>query len=311
MTRGDAPDLASLKSALKAEVDAGAHFIILDLPAELVAGLAEMAKDLPVMLINATAPRRQPAHRVFPRPAAFRPLGPHARGCAYPVSALAELDARLVLVGEHPRDAVVADAFAKSATRLRIGIADTRPFTLAADPKHREQNNIKLLTGGTSYDVVFVADTRGEFGRYIPYETNLPRPVVGSVGLMPLAWHWAFERDGATQVSSRFDKMTGRKMSGEDWSVWIATKAILTAYTKIAEHSAAALANFMRSDAMRLDGSKGVSLNFRDWDGQLRMPVMLATSDAVIAVAPIEGYLHRDNTLDTLGTDRAEFRCSP
>ncbi|MCB1516561.1 MAG: amino acid ABC transporter substrate-binding protein [Hyphomicrobiaceae bacterium] len=307
----EAPDLDGLKIALEAQIAAGARFVILDLNAELVSGLAEAAAGSPVMLINATAPDDSLRTACF---AGLLHSGPSDRMLEDALTQYLRFQnwtRALVLYGEHPRDSIIAEAFAKSAARLRIGISDTRPFTLAADPQNREQNNIKLLTGGTDYDVVFVADTRGEFGRYIPYATNLARPVVGSVGLTPLAWHWAFERDGATQVSSRFDRMTGRKMSGEDWSVWIAAKAILTAYTKITDHSVTALADYMRSDAMRLDGSKGVSLNFRDWNGQLRMPVMLATADAVIAVAPIEGYLHRDNTLDTLGTDRAEFRCSP
>lgn len=52
-----------------------------------------------------------------------------------------------------------------------------------------------------------------------------------------------------------------------------------------------------------------MTLNFRPWDGQLRMPMLLATSDAVIAIAPIEGYLHPVTTMDTLGTDQAEFVC--
>lgn len=52
-----------------------------------------------------------------------------------------------------------------------------------------------------------------------------------------------------------------------------------------------------------------MALNFRAWDGQLRMPMLLATSDAVIAIAPIEGYLHPVTTMDTLGTDQAEFVC--
>ncbi|MCB9992719.1 MAG: amino acid ABC transporter substrate-binding protein [Hyphomicrobiaceae bacterium] len=307
----NAPDLDGLKTALEAEVAAGARFVILDLNAELVAGLAEAAANLDVMLVNATAPDDSLRTACFSDLLHTSPSDRMLEDALTQYLRAQNWTRALVLFGENPRDSIVADAFAKSAARLRINISDTRPFSLAADPQNREQNNIKLLTGGTDYDLVFVADTRGEFARYIPYATNLPRPVVGSVGLTPLAWHWSFERDGATQVSSRFDRMTGRKMSGEDWSVWIAAKAILTAYTKTTDHSVDALAAYMRSDAMRLDGSKGVSLNFRDWDGQLRMPVMLATSDAVIAVAPLEGYLHKDNTLDTLGTDRAEFRCSP
>jgi hypothetical protein len=39
------------------------------------------------------------------------------------------------------------------------------------------------------------------------------------------------------------------------------------------------------------------------------MPILLATSDAVIGVAPIEGYLHATNVLDTLGIDEAESAC--
>jgi hypothetical protein len=29
----------------------------------------------------------------------------------------------------------------------------------------------------------------------------------------------------------------------------------------------------------------------------------------VIAIAPLEGYLHRTNTLDSLGVDEPEFSC--
>ena len=216
----------------------------------------------------------------------------------------------LVLVGDDPSDQGLADAFANSAERLRLEIVDRRAFTLAANPEAREGNNVKLLTSDVDYDVVFVADTRGEFGRYIPYSTQLPRPVIGSVGLTAQAWHWAMERDGATQVSSRFDKMTnGRKMSSADWSVWVAVKSVITANTKVPGGDLAEVEAYLRSPKFRLDGSKGVTLNYRPWDGQLRMPILLSTSDAVIAIAPIEGYLHPDTTLDTLGTDQAEFAC--
>jgi len=41
--------------------------------------------------------------------------------------------------------------------------------------------------------------------------------------------------------------------------------------------------------------------NFRPWNGQLRQPILLHTERAVIAVAPVEGFLHHRNTLDSLG----------
>jgi hypothetical protein len=36
---------------------------------------------------------------------------------------------------------------------------------------------------------------------------------------------------------------------------------------------------------------------------------MLATYNAVIAIPPLDGYLHQTNTLDTLGGDEAEHQC--
>ena len=157
--------------------------------------------------------------------------------------------------------------------------------------------------------MIFVADTRGEFGRYIPYATLLPRPVIGSIGLVAAPWHWAYERDGATQVSSRFDKLTGRKIQPPDWDVWIAVKSIITSVMKVPQPYPPLVRGFMTSNKLKLDGSKGVTLNYRAWDGQLRQPILLGTSDAVIVVAPVQGFSHQTNTLDTLGTDEAEFVC--
>ena len=285
----------------------GALFVLLDLPGEMVAAVA--AADPEVTLINVSAPDN-----------ALRQSCDVGLLHAYPsdrelMDAFAQyLRFRdwtevLILEGENPRDAAIADAFTESAERLRLSISDRRMFTLAADPSQREGNNVSLLTGGVDYDVVFVADTRGEFARYVPYATQEARPVIGSVGLTAEAWHWAMERDGATQVSSRFDKLYGRKMGSVDWAAWIAVKSVMQAYTRAPEMTRAVMTEYMASDAMNLDGSKGVQLNYRHWSGQLRMPVLLATTEAVIAVAPIEGYLHQTNVLDTLGIDEAESAC--
>ncbi|MBC7740360.1 MAG: amino acid ABC transporter substrate-binding protein [Candidatus Saccharibacteria bacterium] len=299
-----------LAASLQAMVADGAGFVVLDLPAPLVEVVAQASADLPVTLINATAPEDSVRSACHPN---MLHSGPSLRMTMD--SQVQYLRAMnwlrvLVLVGEDPADQGLADAFTLSAERMRLEIVDRRDFTLAANPQAREGNNVKLLTADLDYDVVFVADTRGEFGRYIPYATQMPRPVIGSVGLTAQAWHWAMERDGATQVSSRFDKMTnGRKMSSADWAVWIAVKSVISGYTKVPDGDQAAVRDYLKSPKFRLDGSKGVTLNYRPWDGQLRMPILLATHDAVIAIAPIEGYLHPETALDTLGTDQAEFVC--
>lgn len=306
--RASGPD--GLAASLQAMVADGAVVVVLDLPAAMVEVVAKAAADLPVTLINATAPEDRLRTACYPN---MLHSGPSLRmtmdSYVQYLRAMNWLKV-LVLVGEDPSDQGLADAFASSAERLRLEIVDSRSFTLAANPAAREGNNVRLLTSGLDYDVVFVADTRGEFGRYIPYATQLPRPVIGSVGLTAQAWHWAMERDGATQVSSRFDKMTnGRKMSSADWSVWVAVKSVIAAYSKVQGEDQAAVLAYLKSPKFRLDGSKGVTLNYRSWDGQLRMPILLSTWDAVIAIAPVEGYLHPDTTLDTLGADQAEFVC--
>lgn len=288
---------------------AGDQVLILDLPAADVAAVAAALADLPVVVINATAPedslRACQGNLLHSGPSLRMQMDSFAQYLR-----AMNWTTILLLVGADPADAGLAAAFVTSAERLRLEVVAQRSFTLAADPQQREANNIKLLTGDADYDVVFVADTRGEFGRYVPYATQLPRPVIGSVGLTALPWHWAMERDGATQVSSRFDKATGgRKMSGQDWAVWIAVKSAVTAAAKRPGATAAERLAYLRSDKLKLDGSKGVTLTYRGWDGQLRMPMLLATDSAVIAIAPLEGYLHATNTLDTLGADEAESLC--
>ena len=300
-------DLVATAQAMVAD---GSGSIILDLPAKDVEAVAIALGSSDVTLVNATAPETELRLACHPK---LIHSGPSLR---MEMDAFAQYlramnwTTVLVLVGEYPDDAGLAAAFVTSAERLRLDVVETRPFTLSASPDQREGNNVKLLTSGVDYDVVFVADSRGEFGRFIPYGTQLPRPVIGSVGLTSEAWHWAMERDGATQVTSRFDAASdGRKMTSQDWSVWIAAKSLITTAAKLPDATVADRRDFMKSDRLKLDGSKGVTLNYRSWDGQLRMPMLLSTDSAVIAMAPIEGFLHATNTLDTLGTDQPEFAC--
>ena len=45
------------------------------------------------------------------------------------------------------------------------------------------------------------------------------------------------------------------------------------------------------------------------WNNQLRQAILLHTHNAVLARAPIEGFLHQKNNLDTLGSDESESGC--
>lgn len=215
----------------------------------------------------------------------------------------------LVLEGPDPRDAEAVRALERSAKRFGARIVAKRPFVLGSDPRERDQNNLALLTGGASTDVVFVADDSREVARFLPYQTLSPRPVIGAAGLTAEAWHWAWDRDGGANLSRRFKRMTNRPMRGEDWAAWIGVKAIVEAVLRTRTTDFARVAAHLKSADFRVDGSKGQALTFRPWDNQLRQPIQLATADAVIAQAPFPQFLHPTENLDTLGADRPDSAC--
>ena len=218
-------------------------------------------------------------------------------------------DRILVLAGEGAQDRALADGFEQSAGKFGLTIAGRRAFVLSNDPREREKNNIRLLTGGERYDVIFLADTQGEFGRYVPFGSFLARPVVGTEGLVPSAWHWTWERHGAPQLNQRFDRKAKRHMGSEDWAAWAAIRSIVEAIVRSGKHDIPSIRAMLTSDAFTFDAYKGFPANYRSWNNQLRQPILLHTHNAVIARAPVEGFLHKDNLLDSLGVDRQESRC--
>ena len=218
-------------------------------------------------------------------------------------------DEVLLLHGSEARDAELAEAARRSLAKFGLELADDRAFELTNDPRRRDQSNVALLTGGVRHDVVWLVDTFGEFGRYVPYATYDARPVVGSEGLVPRAWHWTFERYGAPQLNQRFRRVAGRDMTSEDWAAWAAVRAVVDAVSAAGSAAPEAVRAALVAQDLSIDLYKGVRGNFRDWDGQLRQPVLLTTHNAVVAVAPVEGFEHQFDTLDTLGTDRPESGC--
>jgi len=287
------------------------HFVLADLPAAALKDLARGLADRPVMLINISAPDDS------------------LRGadCAsnvahtYPSQAMLSdalmqyLVAKgwlqiLVLQGPTPEDAALVAALQRAARKFHAQIVETRPFLLTNDPRNREQTNVALMTAGLRYDVVYVADGSGEFGRYIAYETSLPRPVVGTAGLVPTAWSWSWDRDAAVQLQHRYERISPpRRMNGADWAAWEAVKAVTQAVMRARSTAFDAVRDFLLSDKLSLDTVKGNPGSFRAWDHQLRAPVLLSTADAVIARAPLPQYLHQTNVLDTLGIDAPETAC--
>ena len=100
-------------------------------------------------------------------------------------------------------------------------------------------------------------------------------------------------------------------MRAIDWAAWAAVRSIGEAVTRTNKVDVELVRAFLFSDAFELGGFKGRKLSFRQWNGQLRQPVPLAHPGAVVALAPLDGFLHQFNELDTLGIDEPENRCNP
>jgi ABC transporter substrate binding protein (PQQ-dependent alcohol dehydrogenase system) len=215
-----------------------------------------------------------------------------------------------VLQGPLPEDALTVASLERSVRRFGARIVEKKLFVPGNDPRQRELNNVALMTSTTSdYDVVFVADEEGEFARTVPYETNRARPVIGATGLMPMTWFWTFERYGSTQVNSRFENKAKRHMTSLDWAVWAATKSIITGVVRSRTADGDKLQAFIKNESFRFDASMGAPNSYRPWNNQMRTPILLSTADTVLEIAPIEGFLHQSNELDTLGEDRPDTGC--
>ncbi|MEE9421885.1 MAG: amino acid ABC transporter substrate-binding protein, partial [Gammaproteobacteria bacterium] len=128
-------------------------------------------------------------------------------------------------------------------------------------------------------------------------------------GLVPDGWIWSWDRHGAPQLNKRFLRKAKRWMTAYDWSAWMAVKTIGEAVQRTNSSEFKLIRDYLLGDEIILDGFKGYPLSFRDWNRQLRQPVFLTTTNWVVARAPLEGFLHEKNNLDTLGLDRKETRC--
>lgn len=215
----------------------------------------------------------------------------------------------LVLYGPRPQDKLLLDAFMRSAKRYGVKTGQPIAFKLSNDPRERELGNVRLLTKDKGHDVVVVLDSDGEFARSVPYNTQWPRPVLGSNGLVALAWHPQWDLNGGPQLSRRFVRAARRPMAGQDWAAWAAVKSVVSVLTENPKATVPQQLQMLRKGEVFVDGFKGPRLSFRAWDGQLRQPVFLGYADGVAASAPFEGVMHPTEVLDTLGVDEKESPC--
>ncbi len=215
-----------------------------------------------------------------------------------------------LVTGMTRQDQLYGQALKRAANRFGIKIVAEKQWTHTYDARRTASSDVPVFTQGVDYDVLVVADEQGLFGEYFEYRTWIPRPVIGTQGLVATAWHKTHEQWGAVQMQNRFKMLAGRRMQEQDYAAYLAARSIGEAVVRTKSNQMQTVKDYLMGNEFALQGYKGKPLSFRAWNGQLRQPVLLAAARSLVATAPIEGFLHPKTDLDTLGFDFPESSCN-
>ncbi|HEV7435845.1 MAG TPA: ABC transporter substrate-binding protein [Pseudorhizobium sp.] len=296
----------------------GVNYILTDVSAEQLLSITDLITNRDVLVFNVGATddrlREEACHRRIFHTAPTRTM--LADGLAQYL--IWKQWRRWVLIhGSHDRDKLFADALRRAAERFGGEILLEKEFTDTGTARRTDsgvvqiQRQMPVFTQDfPEHDVVLVADESEVFGTYVPYRTWTPRPVAGTAGLIPSAWHPASEQWGGTQIQNRFAKANGRRMLWKDMAAWTAVRVVGEAVTRTQSAEAQKTADYLRSPDFSIAAFKGQKLTFRTWNGQLRQPIFLGDGRSVVSTSPQEGFLHQVSELDTLGVDQPETQCA-
>jgi ABC transporter substrate binding protein (PQQ-dependent alcohol dehydrogenase system) len=297
--------------------DKGVSFIVTDLPADALLKVADAGRQRGMVFFNAGATddrlRQQDCRANVVHTAPSRAM--LADGIAQYL-VWKHWTRWLLVVGSHPPDMLFADALRRSAQRFGAKIVQQRTFKDTGGARRTDsgltqiQSQIPLFTqSAPDYDVLVAADESQVFADYLPYRTADPRPVAGSAGLEPTSWAASFDQWGALQLQNRFMAKFSRRMTALDMQAWTAARMIGEAVSRVNSADPKTVLGYIKGPNFDVAAFKGRKLTVRDWDLQLRQPILLADGRVVVSVSPQEGFLHQFSELDTLGIDRPETAC--
>jgi ABC transporter substrate binding protein (PQQ-dependent alcohol dehydrogenase system) len=292
-------------------------FIIADLPADALLKAADALRDRGTVLLNAGAIddrlREQDCRANVIHVAPTRSMLADALA-QYLV--WKQWKRWLLVAGSHDTDKLYADALRRAAARFGAKIVQERTFEDTGGARRTDsgvtliQRQMPVFTqAAPAYDVLVAADESEVFASYLPYRTWDPRPVAGSAGLVPTSWDASQDQWGAVQMQNRFMKLNSRRMTATDMQAWTAARMIGEATSRTNSGDPKVVFNFLKGPDFSVAAFKGTRLTLRDWNLQLRQPILLVDGRMVVSVSPQEGFLHQVSELDTLGVDRPETKC--
>jgi ABC transporter substrate binding protein (PQQ-dependent alcohol dehydrogenase system) len=221
-----------------------------------------------------------------------------------------------LVVGSHEPDKLFAAALTRAANRFGAKIVQQREFKDTGGARRTDSGVVQIqqqmpvfTQEAPSYDVLVVADESEVFANNLPYRTWDPRPVAGSAGLVPTSWDASNSLWGGIQMQDRFIAQFKRLMTALDMQAWTAVRMIGEAASRQNSADPKTILDFLKGPELALGAFKGQKLALRDWDLQLRQPILLTDGRTIVSVSPQQGFLHQFSELDTLGYDRPETQC--
>lgn len=311
LTAVTVPATGDIAEAFKKLAAEGNRHIIVNAAAADVLALADLPEAKETMIYNAGAPDDR-LRNADCRANVFHTLANRAML----TDALAQYLIKkkwtrwFLVVGQDEADKLYADGIRRAAKKFGAKVVAEKPWTYNTEEERRtSQSEIPVFTQGPDYQVLVVADEADNFGDDFMYRSWDPRPVAGTQGLIAADWHPAFEQWGATQLEDRFQKLASRTMTSKDFAAWTAARVVGEAATRTKSTDFKMLRDFILGPDFTVGVFKGVGANFRDWDHQLRTPIVLAAPNTVVAVSPQQEFIHPVSNLDTLGFDKPESSC--
>jgi ABC transporter substrate binding protein (PQQ-dependent alcohol dehydrogenase system) len=292
-------------------------FIIADLPADALLKVADALRGRGTVLFNAGAiDDRLREQDCRPNVIHVAPTRSMLADALAQYLVWKQWKRWLLVVGSHDQDKLYADALRRAAARFGAKIVQERTFEDTGGARRTDsgvtqiQRQMPVFTQqAPAYDVLVAADESEVFASYLPYRTWDPRPVAGSAGLVPRSWDASLDQWGAIQMQNRFIKLNARRMTALDMQAWTAVRMIGEAISRVNSGDPKAVFDFLKQPDFSVAAFKGQRLTLRDWNLQLRQPILLVDGRMVVSVSPQEGFLHQVSELDTLGVDRPETKC--
>jgi ABC transporter substrate binding protein (PQQ-dependent alcohol dehydrogenase system) len=297
--------------------DRGVLLTILDLPAGMLLKIADAGRARGLLLFNVSAADDR-LRQEDCRPDVIHVAPSHSMLADGLAQYLVWKRWRrwLLAVGSHDPDKLYADALRRAAGRFGAKIVQERVFPDTGGARRTDsglvqiQSQIPLFTqSAPDYDVLIAADESQVFASYLPYRTHDPRPVAGSAGLVPTSWDASLDQWGAIQLQDRFRRLFSRRMTALDMQAWTAVRMIGEAAARLNTADSKNMFDYMKGPDFAVAAFKGRKLTVRDWNLQLRQPILLTDGRVIVSVSPQEGFLHQFSELDTLGIDRPETKC--